>query len=335
MFDWLEWEQEVARYELDYGAVLTEDVKCAIVAQCVPHKVRLSLRSCTSDLLASYPKLKNFVKELMDKGRAFSLDSGTMPMEIDVLKPWRQTQSFKQQAIGSTFSAYGKKPDSGKSKGKEKGQPLPKGAKGDSKGGKPFKGTKGAEKGKTKQPGGVQQPVFSGKGPQTPLVPDRAAVFQGYCNLCGRWGHRQRECRSLHVVEAENPPVIGLSATSSRQDNLRLGASAVSSLPGTDDKRTSSPRHLSTLIQHNKDWIFACLKEKDEELIVHESEVALLLIDSGAYDHVCPPDFCPWFKSVETTVQREVAAADGTIMKQYGERTIRFALIDGGKVTVS
>ena len=85
-----------------------------MVAQCVPYKVKLNLRSCPADLLESYDKLKNFVKDLVDRGRAFSLDTGTLPMEVDVVKPWYQNQSFKSQAMGSTFGAFGKKGEKGK-----------------------------------------------------------------------------------------------------------------------------------------------------------------------------------------------------------------------------
>ena len=109
MVDWMTWEQDLARYEIDYGSSVSEDVKCAIVAQCVPYKVKLNLRSCPSDLLEDYQKLKNFVKDLMDKGKAFCLDTGTFPMEIDAMRPWYQNQSFKSQAVGAQFGAFGNK----------------------------------------------------------------------------------------------------------------------------------------------------------------------------------------------------------------------------------
>ena len=51
MVDWMTWEQDLARYEIDYGSSVSEDVKCAIVAQCFPYKVKLNLRSRPSDLL--------------------------------------------------------------------------------------------------------------------------------------------------------------------------------------------------------------------------------------------------------------------------------------------
>ena len=35
MVDWLTWERDLARYELDYGTPISQDVKCAVVAQCV------------------------------------------------------------------------------------------------------------------------------------------------------------------------------------------------------------------------------------------------------------------------------------------------------------
>ncbi len=53
--------------------------------------------------------MKGFVKDLMDKGKTFSLDTGSYPMEIDAVKPWYQNQSFKSQAVGAQFGAFGKK----------------------------------------------------------------------------------------------------------------------------------------------------------------------------------------------------------------------------------
>ena len=95
-------------------------------------------------------------------------------MEVDVVKPWYQNQSFKSQAMGSTFGAFGKKGEKGK--GKEKWHPpqqQQKGGKGDTKGKKGvLDAGKGLTKGKTKN----QYPTV-GKGPM-----QTAPIFQGYCN---------------------------------------------------------------------------------------------------------------------------------------------------------
>ncbi len=71
MDDWWTWEQELTRYELDCDTRMSEDVKCAIVAQRVPYKCKLNLRSCPTDLLDNYQKVKICVKDLMDKGGSF------------------------------------------------------------------------------------------------------------------------------------------------------------------------------------------------------------------------------------------------------------------------
>ena len=75
----------------------------------------------------------------------------------------------------------------------------------------------------------------------------------------------------------------------------------------------------------NAEWIFA-VDELRQELIP-DCEIALLLVDSGAYDHVCPLDFCKWCELRPVDAVHEVAAADGSVMKQYGERTVTFGLI--------
>ena len=69
------------------------------------------------------------------------------------------------------------------------------------------------------------------------------------------------------------------------------------------------------------DWIFACaLKDSIHENGSHgDYEIVLLLMDSGAFDHVCPKGFCSWIDIMPTQFDKEVIAADGVVMEQYGE----------------
>ena len=234
------------------------------------------------------------------------------------MRPWYQTQSFKSQAVGSTFGAFGKKGEKGK--GKEKWQPpqQQKGGKNDTKGKKgAFDAGKGLSKGKSK----AQYPA-DGKGPQ----PTTAQTFQGYCNHCGKWGHKLKECRSVHVVESEQPLELGLGTST-------LSKKSLSTLPPSASEDGRQGVHT---VEHcpSAEWIFA-VDELRRELI-SDNEIALLSLDSGAYDHVCPPDFCSWCELRPVDVVREVAAAaDGSVMKQFGERTLTFGLIEDGCVTVS
>ncbi len=60
------------------------------------------------------------------------------------------------------------------------------------------------------------------------------------------------------------------------------------------------------------------------------SEVVLLLIDSGAFEHVCPKDFADWFPLVEMQNHPSVIAANGQQLEVFGERTIKATMLDNG-----
>ena len=92
--DWAAWERNVAEFELKYSATIPSDIRCAVVAQNVPYRVKLNLRAVPVEMLENYPKLKETVMDMFDRGKAFGLDwknswrgSGPAPMELDLVKP--------------------------------------------------------------------------------------------------------------------------------------------------------------------------------------------------------------------------------------------------------
>ncbi len=49
------------------------------------------------------------------------------------------------------------------------------------------------------------------------------------------------------------------------------------------------------------------------------AELVLLLIDSGAFEHVCPRDFAAWFPLLDVQEQPSVIAANGQQIQMFGE----------------
>ena len=116
MADWAAWERNVAEFELKYGATIPSDIRCAVVAQNVPYRVKLNLRAVPVEMLENYPKLKETVMDMFDRGNAFGLDwknfwrgSGPAPTELDLVKPWRTRPPSRRPLPGTTFGNLGRR----------------------------------------------------------------------------------------------------------------------------------------------------------------------------------------------------------------------------------
>ena len=115
MADWAAWERNVAEFELKYGATIPSDIRCAVVAQNVPYRVKLNLRAVPVEMLENYPKLKETVMDMFDRGKAVGFDrksswrgSGPAPKELDLVKPWRTTPPSRPLP-GTTFGNFGRR----------------------------------------------------------------------------------------------------------------------------------------------------------------------------------------------------------------------------------
>ena len=92
-----------------------------------------------------------------------------------------------------------------------------------------------------------------------------------------------------------------------------------------EDSKSSNNSQI--VASFTSDWIFAVTWADNSEEI-YESEVEILL-DSGAYDHVCSPEFAthsPLLTRLDTGVLRN---ADGSEIPTHGRRRVRFRLEDG------
>ncbi len=64
------------------------------------------------------------------------------------------------------------------------------------------------------------------------------------------------------------------------------------------------------------------------------AEVALLLIDSGAFEHVRPKDFAAWLPLLDVQEQPSVIAANGRQIQMFGERTVRVTMLDNASARI-
>ena len=139
--------------------------------------------------------------------------------------------------------------------------------------GKHAKGKKGKDKSKGKH---------KGKHESSPK-------FEGYCGHCGKWGHKQKDCRYKNTVadvdeeESVEPPNNSASNSTTRVTPPPPGLFSA----GTAQSTTGT---ISTLMEGHAQsgWLCALVVGSDDAR-VRECEFVELLVDTGATEHVCGP----------------------------------------------
>ena len=134
------------------------------------------------------------------------------------------------------------------------------------------------------------------------------------CYICGKRGHVQKDC---WYKDTRGERGKGKVKRKGKQK------------PVTEVSQEDSKSSNNSLIVANftSDWIFAVTWADNSEEIC-ESEVEILL-DSGAYDHVCSPEFTthsPLLTRLDTGVFRN---ADGSEIQTHRRRRVRFGLEEG------
>ena len=139
--------------------------------------------------------------------------------------------------------------------------------------GKHAKGKKGQDKGKGKH---------KGKHESSPL-------FEGYCGHCGKWGHKQKDCRCKNTVaevdevESVEPPNSSASSSTTRVTPPPPGLFSA----GNPQSTTGT---ISTLMEAHAQSGWLCeLVVGSDDARVRECEFVELLVDTGATEHVCGP----------------------------------------------
>ena len=192
-----------------------------------------------------------------------------------------------------------------------------------------------------------------GKGKKKGKDDKKGREFQGYCGKCGRWGHRQRDCKQKWGAHAGGVNALDEEETSS------AAACSAASAPSSAEAARREPEEagsVAVLLRQQEGWILTMGSMRPEVGNTGERtagsrrgtdgrEVMELLIDSGATEHVCGPQH---FQDFETKSAPWVAlrSATGQELEHYGEKrvhlkcgevplTITFQVVDVTKAILS
>ena len=305
------WEEETQRmqsavllYESTHNEILPDSLRQALLKSNAPQELRRQLE------LATFPTVKELretisgfvVNQSMSKG-ASSLSSGAM--DIDYIGKGKGKFDWSKGAWSKG--------------GKGKGDPKGKG-KGDSKG-------KGAGKG-LKGPG-----KDAGKGQQ-----HHQQKFEGWCNTCGKWGHKSKDCwhsnqRHVSNVANSNQLPVPPGGPGLAPPPGMTGLATAPSLAST----TSVSGHVAHVMyqppaeEDTTGWIFmvgdSCSTSPEVALISDKLGGAeLLLLDSGAFTHVCSKEYAPVWPIKYSRSNVQLKSVTGKVLQVYGENLVRFRL---------
>ena len=173
--------------------------------------------------------------------------------------------------------------------------------------GKHAKGKKGKDKGKGKH---------KGKHENSPK-------FESYFGHCGKWGHKQKDCRYKNTVaevdeeESVEPPNSSASSSTTRVTPPPLGLSSAGTAQSTNGS-------ISTLMEaHAQSGSLCELVVGSDDARMRECEYVELLVDTGATEHVCGPhDFT--HAALKNGQRPALETATGELLKHFGTRTVDF-----------
>jgi hypothetical protein len=341
MTQWAEWERDIEEYEQASGEIFPDSTRCATVFQWAPKSIQECLRNCTVDCMASYRTLTEQLRMHLFRQQSFTATGqiqsgsgsadGPIPMDVGSAVAW--------------FLGKGKGKDKGKGKGFGKGKDL---AKGKGKGGqlcrncgKPGhyardcwqkasgkgkdssvcnrcgksghwardcrvnEGGKGVGGGYVGSKGGGKKGKEKGKG--------QSRWFEGNCLKCGTYGHRKQDCWKLFGADALDGDEQQQHPLQSEQDF------------GGQQEETKGVRVIR--IPEEEEWpcFGAGEADEDDDEKVFAAAVGggcrLMLVDSGAFEHVCPLNFGDGLK---VGIPRRIVAADGKEISYHGVREVKF-----------
>ena len=164
--------------------------------------------------------------------------------------------------------------------------------------GKHVKGKKGKDKGKGKHKG-------------------------KHCGHCGKWGHKQKDCRYKNTVaEVDEEESVELQNSSASSSTTRVTPPPPGlSLAGTAQSTKGS---ISTLMEaHAQSGCLCELVVGSDDARVRECEFVELLVDTGATEHVCGPrDFT--HAALKNGPRPALKTATGELLKHHGTRIVDF-----------
>eukprot|EP00971_Amphidinium_carterae_P241184 4788299-Amphidinium_carterae.1 len=282
-----EWEEGVLRYEREITGQLAEDIKIATVVRNAPEPLRGVLRAASHQFGNSYVQLKMLIEHYTQAGHDYdatgvrmargAASSSSDPTPMDVGALW-----------AAKLAAKGKGKGKDKKGGKGKpAQPPHQGNKG--------AGKKGEGKGKDKKEG-------------------KAAPFQGYCDYCGRWGHKKADCwkKQAKVVAVEESGGAGASSSGGPSAG-ETGSAPVASIAAVSPifiMAVSNTAHKGSA-----------------------GSTVEIVADSGSGEHCCPEWFAPHIATEPCQVMlRDV---QGRRIGDKGQKMVPLKLGNGRDIAIT
>ena len=300
-----QWERQVDHYELQSGDKIADKTKVAVIMRWCPVQVKDFIKLAPADTVSSYHTLRTAITAFVARGRVYGPD-GTIEsaMEIDTVGDY--SRSFRGgDGKGSR--------DRGKGKGglrpSEASNSISRATMHCSRCGRDGHlitscfanlGSNNRDGGKSTKGSGK----FSGFGKNS------SKQFSGCCHRCGKTGHKKADCRAVMEVTSSvselEPSASQIGASSMLAQILRVPKKEV--------------LHLMTVLDPVDD---------DAILEVQHKGFAYIMVDSGSFEHVCPPTFATHIPILRSSADISAVTATGQSIKHYGKKTVVMAVGDG------
>ena len=294
----LQFEGMVAEFNRTSTREFDEMIQVATVTQGASGKLRESLMSRQFD---TYGSLRVFIDEWMDIRRPYVLSEqvqkhggGDDPMEVD---------------------AFTKGKGKGKNKGKYHDNFKGKGYSNDNKG-------KSSGKGKNKSYNNEQHygNGYKGKdgGKSKSKGKEYKAPFAGYCDHCGKWGHKQSDC----WMKQSGKPVNNVEKEASQAEQ-QPASSPTSSTPCNALNWASAASSSMAAAASDHSWMMALTVEENLVAAVSSgTEMTWALVDSGSAVTAGPRSFGEDVELETPQVRHNLTAVGGQKIKHHGSRSI-------------
>ena len=331
----LRWERAINRYEEATRGAVNDEVKCSVVQRWAPPHIKAYLRVAGAEVFATYRGLRAGIKSYVERCRVFDefgqkvtstpeVVTGAVPMEVDAVIKGKG----KGNKGPSAPSPKGKGRGRGQGKGRGGGSPSPWVATAPSTSWSPPQQVAARPPASQQRPRGCYQcgaldhfarscPLLAkgaGRGRgigQRGGATFAAQPFQGLCRRCGRPGHKAAQCRvNLSNISVEEPPLeVSVGGPAGHAAATAVGALE----PAT---QSASSRAA---------WLFALDASPRHgfvDLLEETLKLVLLLVDSGAYTHVCPPSFAAFVLMTACPSGEVAQTATGYQLRELGQRTV-------------
>eukprot|EP00971_Amphidinium_carterae_P347959 6490245-Amphidinium_carterae.1 len=274
------WEKMIEEHDRVAVRPMGDDVKCAVVQDRLPGALRTHLLLNAPDT-EDWPTVKRNIQAYLIASRSYPSTQEPVPMDMSYL---------------------------GKGKGKEKGGKWGKGKWGKDGGKQATNNYSQSPSGKDKKGSGKNKDSKGkqngGKGVQS---------FSGYCGHCGKWGHKQKDCRQKNSVNA----VEEQQQQQQQQQNMSQNDVGVS------------------MVEMEEGWITMLEQSatRGSELSMAEQmkNEVFIAVDSGAAVSACGPADFP---NVElephpSPGDRTYRSAQGSALVMHGIKRVKLMTVEG------